>query len=69
MSRPSINDDMKTFLSAIPRQTTIGNIALRAELGWSDGRYWRVHGTLIENERIVRGRGRGGSVGRQKRSR
>ena len=68
MSRPSLADDMKTFLSAVPRREAVGNIALRTELGWTDARYWRVHETLLENGRILRGRGRGGSVCRIKRA-
>lgn len=68
MARPSIADDMKTFLLAIPRQCSVGNIALRAELGWSEPRYWRIHSQLVENGRIIRGRGRGGTVRRFKRS-
>lgn len=68
MARPSTADDMKTFLSAIPRNQRIGNIALRSALGWSDTRYWRIHGNLVENGRIVRGRGRGGTVARLTRA-
>lgn len=40
------------------------NPALRAQLGWADQseRYWNVHANLIENDRVERGRGQGGSV-------
>lgn len=68
MARPTIADDMKTFLSAVPRQESIGNLSLKTELGWSETRYWRVHGALVEKGRILRGRGRGGSVLRFKRA-
>jgi type I restriction enzyme M protein len=63
MSRPTINDDRKKFLSALGR-TTVGNGALRKELGWNETRYWKVHSSLLEDARIIRGRGRGGSVAR-----
>lgn len=69
MGRPTIADDMTTFLSALPRDEAIGNIALRAALGWSDTRYWRIHGSLFEGGRILRGRGRGGSVRRTRKTR
>ena len=69
MARPTLEADRQTFLSALPRKDTIGNISLRTELGWRDERYWRVHHSLVEDGRIVRGRGRGGSVGRKARGR
>ena len=65
MARPSIADDRKTFLSLIRKQSnSIGNGALRTELGWNEDRYWKVQTSLVEEGRIVRGRGRGGSVRR-----
>ncbi len=65
MARPSIADDRKTFLSVIRKQAhSVGNGALRTELGWNEDRYWKVHHSLVEDGRIVRGRGRGGSVRR-----
>lgn len=39
-----------------------GNGKLQAELGWQDGTYARVRAALLEEGRIVKGRGRGGSV-------
>jgi hypothetical protein len=42
--------------------SSAGNGALRLTLGWSESRYWKVHGILFEAEMIVKGRGRGGSV-------
>ena len=63
MARPDINEDRKTFLKALGK-TTHGNGALRKALGWAESRYWKVHASLLEDERIVKGRGRGGSVSR-----
>jgi hypothetical protein len=39
-----------------------GNGRLREALNWEEEFYWRVQGKLIEEGRIVPGRGRGGSV-------
>lgn len=39
-----------------------GNQRLLGELGWAESTYQRVKGRLIEEGRIVSGRGRGGSV-------
>ena len=65
MARPTFNEDRKTFLSVVRKQSDfVGNGALRSELGWREDRYWKVHSVLIEEGRIVRGRGRGGSVRR-----
>ncbi|HUZ67694.1 MAG TPA: hypothetical protein VMU56_08550 [Beijerinckiaceae bacterium] len=64
MARPSITDDCKTFLTALRRIDSIGNSALRKSLGWNEDRYWKVHAALIETDKIVKGRGRGGSVSR-----
>ena len=63
LMRPSIKDDRNAFLRALRGATgAIGNMALRAKLGWAESRYWRVHQSLIEDGRIQKGRGRGGSV-------
>ena len=68
MSRPTLDADRKVFLSAVPKKSeTIGNGALRNELGWNESRYWKVHHSLVEDGRIIRGRGRGGSVRRAAR--
>jgi type I restriction enzyme M protein len=67
MARPSIDEDCKTFLSALRRKDVVGNITLRSQLGWREERYWKVHQSLCENGRIVRGRGKGGSVARATR--
>lgn len=39
-----------------------GNGRLRQALGWEEEFYWRVQGKLVEEGRIVPGRGKGGSV-------
>ena len=63
MARPSIEQDSKTFIAALLELgSSAGNGALRYALGWSETRYWKVHASLIEAEKIVKGRGRGGSV-------
>lgn len=65
MARPTLAEDRKTFLAAIRKHPdTVGNLALRSELGWSEDRYWKVHTSLVDDGRIERGRGRGGSVRR-----
>jgi hypothetical protein len=63
MARPDIKEDKKKFLQALGKNT-YGNGALRKALGWAESRYWKVHASLIEDERITKGRGRGGSVSR-----
>jgi hypothetical protein len=39
-----------------------GNVRLREALGWDNEFYWKVQGKLVEDGRIVPGRGKGGSV-------
>jgi type I restriction enzyme M protein len=39
-----------------------GNARLQAELGWQEATYSRVQAALVEERKIVKGRGRGGSV-------
>lgn len=39
-----------------------GNGRLRDKLGWDEEFYWRVQGKLVEENKIVPGRGKGGSV-------
>jgi hypothetical protein len=64
MPRPSFSDDKKKFVSALPRGEAIGNQSHMLELGWSSVRYWKVHESLVNVGRILRGRGRGGTVRR-----
>src|SRR4051794_4650414 len=59
MARPSIQQDMKTFTTALRKLgASAGNAALRTALGWTESRYWRVHSMLVEAGRVVKGRGR-----------
>ncbi len=63
MARPTLIDDRKMFLTRLRRiKSSVGNMALRTELGWNENRYWKVHSSLAEEGRILKGRGRGGSV-------
>ena len=41
----------------------IGNKTLREELGWDEPRYTRIRGELLNQDKIIVGRGYGGSVG------
>ena len=40
----------------------VGNVTLRRELSWLDELYWPVRDRLVDQGRIQRGHGRGGSV-------
>jgi hypothetical protein len=62
MARPTISDDSKKFVAALRKVDSIGNARLRETLGWNETRYWKVHEDLFEKGKIVKGRGRGGSV-------
>jgi len=58
-----IEDDCETFISALTALGgKSGNKALRENLGWADEHYAAVKDQLIEHRRIIRGKGRGGSV-------
>lgn len=64
MAKPTLNDDAKVFVATLRKlRDRVGNGHLRETLGWREERYWRVHGILLEKGKIIRGRGRGGSVG------
>lgn len=41
----------------------IGNKSLREELGWDESRYARIRAELLNQDKIIVGRGYGGSVG------
>lgn len=43
---------------------TIGNLALKAALGWDTDQYYAVRDSLVDAGLIARGRGRGGTVRR-----
>jgi hypothetical protein len=63
MARPTLNEDAKTFISALRKQRKpVGNLSFRDQLGWRDERYTRAKEYLIEAGKVARGRGRGGSV-------
>jgi type I restriction enzyme M protein len=63
MPRQIVNEDAKLFVKTLTQlDGSAGNGALRGALGWAETRYWRAHAFLLEQGRIVKGRGRGGSV-------
>lgn len=57
--------DEKAIYDAVPVDgSTIGNRALRANLGWPEDRYYSVRNRLVAAGLLIRGRGYGGSVRR-----
>jgi hypothetical protein len=63
MPRPTKEQDRKQFVEMLRKLGgAAGNSTLRNELGWQDDRYWRTHEALFTDDRISRGRGKGGSV-------
>lgn len=59
----SSEQQAKRFINALKDLGgSAGNGSLSAELGWADSTYQRIKAHLIEEGRIVPGRGRGGSV-------
>ena len=59
----SSEEQAKRFINTlIELGGSAGNGSLSAELGWADSTYQRIKARLIEEGRIVPGRGRGGSV-------
>jgi len=55
----------KELLAGIPNDgSTIGNMRLRKNLGWSNDRYFAVRDTLVDAGLVELGRGKGGSVRR-----
>ena len=54
------------LLEAVPADgTSIGNVTLRDVLGWEPDFYLAVRGRLIDDGKLVLGRGKGGSVRRR----
>lgn len=56
------------FLGALRKlsggeQKLVSNSAMRDKLGWDDGRYTRIKHQLVDENRVIIGRGYGGSVG------
>jgi hypothetical protein len=57
------NNRLEEFMAALKEAGgSSGNGALRQRLGWEEDIYWKAQGRLIEQGRLVPGRGRGGSV-------
>jgi hypothetical protein len=40
----------------------VGNVTLRAALGWADDQYWFIRDRLVDSGQLELGRGKGGSV-------
>jgi hypothetical protein len=49
-------------LEGAPFNGHAGNKSLREQLGWDENRYWMIRDRLDDAGKIVRGRGKGGSV-------
>jgi hypothetical protein len=63
MPRPTIEDDEAAFVKTLTQLgRSAGNVRLRERLGWTDDRYWRTHSSLLDEGKVIRGRGKGGSV-------
>lgn len=63
MARPSIKDDAKVLLASLRKAGgSAGNGYLRDLLAWRQARYWSAREALLEEGKVVKGRGRGGSV-------
>jgi hypothetical protein len=54
----------KKLLQSVPDTDPVGNGRLVALLGWPESTYWKIRDRLIDAGRLVKGRGRGGSVRR-----
>ncbi|GAB4568359.1 MAG: hypothetical protein Tsb0020_21720 [Haliangiales bacterium] len=63
MSRQHDDPELKKFLETLHHLNgTAGNSRLMNALAWDEDKYWRLRDILLNEGRIVRGRGRGGSV-------
>ena len=64
LSPEQIEAKQQELLAAVPAATTIGNKALREQLGqeWSEDLFWEIRSRLIERGLLEPGRGRGGST-------
>lgn len=63
MPKKVTTNRLNEFVEALSTYEGVaGNKSLREELNWDEDFYWKVQGKLIEEGRIVPGRGRGGSV-------
>ena len=57
--------DLDAILARVPADgATIGNGSLREALGWDEARYEAARDALVTQQRLEKGRGRGGSVRR-----
>jgi len=57
-------DEQELFNRVPPKGDWITNYALMGQLGWEADRYWTVRNSLIDQNKLERGRGRGGRVRR-----
>lgn len=65
MTRPSDED---ILLNLVPLDRPMGNVGLLTQLkqkGWDEKKYWDVRERLLEQGKLEKGRGRGGSVRRR----
>lgn len=63
MARPTFEAERGEFVAKLREMGgSAGNVRLRERLGWGEDRYWRTHGSLLDEGTILRGRGKGGSV-------
>lgn len=63
MGRPTDESRMSTLLETLDHAGgSAGNYWMMHELGWSEDEYWRIRDKLVEDGRVLRGRGKGGSV-------
>ena len=57
--------DAEAFLNALPEDgTPVSNATLIARLGWPEDDYWLLKRRLVEQGRVLQGKGRSGSVRR-----
>jgi hypothetical protein len=64
MTRPS---DKDILLGLVPKADPIGNVSVLRQLeerGWSSAKYWKVRDDLLAEGKLVRGKGKGGSIRR-----
>ncbi len=55
--------DKRNFLKDLKDLgSSAGNKTLREKLGWESDKYWRVQNLLVDDDKIEKGRGKGGSV-------
>ena len=65
MKTPAPLDDTSILFAHLPADgSSIGNGSLRDMLGWNETRYLAARQKLIDDGRVLTGKGRGGSVRR-----